>query len=273
MRRSVMYAAIAAILVAGMARALNCGDTITQSTVLNANIGPCPAGGLIIAGQNITLELNGYKISGQGNGTGVSLAVVAYDVVISGSGKIVNFFVGIEGHQASNVTIHDVTLRGNSVGIDLTQSSGHHIFATDVRNGVTGMHISETEGVTIEDNEITGQSEEGILINLGAVTISQNRIKLNGSGITGGHEMNPVIRGNFILNNDQDGIRLAGGSCVVIEDNYVNRNGGSGILVTDRDKCVIRNNTANANDVYGIGVSGGAQVTGNRALRNGTDLF
>ena len=89
--------------------------------------------------------------------------------------------------------------------------------------------------------------------------------------------MNPVIRGNFILNNDQDGIRLAGGSCVVIEDNYVNRNGGSGILVTDRDTCVIRNNTANANDVYGIGVSNGvsngAQVTGNRALRNGTDLF
>ncbi|HEV2810870.1 MAG TPA: hypothetical protein VGV93_10810, partial [Acidimicrobiales bacterium] len=57
---------------------LNCGDVITQTTTLTADVGPCPGNGIIIGADNIMLNLNGHTISGtpgpgDGNAAGIRL--------------------------------------------------------------------------------------------------------------------------------------------------------------------------------------------------------
>ena len=43
---------------------LTCGQTITVSRTLTDDLGPCPSYGLILGADNITLDLNGFTISG-----------------------------------------------------------------------------------------------------------------------------------------------------------------------------------------------------------------
>jgi hypothetical protein len=43
--------------------ALTCGQTITQSTRLANDLGPCPGDGLVIGADNITLDLGGHSIT------------------------------------------------------------------------------------------------------------------------------------------------------------------------------------------------------------------
>src|SRR5262249_34251890 len=68
-----------------------CGMTVTTDFVLDRNLGPCPAGGLTVAGNNITVDLGGHTILGHGVGYGVSIA--GSGVTIK-NGTIKNFNVG-----------------------------------------------------------------------------------------------------------------------------------------------------------------------------------
>ena len=49
---------------ASAAATIHCGSVITTSTTLNADVGPCPTNGLIIAASNITLNLGGHSVIG-----------------------------------------------------------------------------------------------------------------------------------------------------------------------------------------------------------------
>jgi hypothetical protein len=126
---------------------LDCGDIITQSTALTANIGPCPGTGLSIQSANVTLELNGYTISSQGSGTDVDVVDIAGNVVVTGSGKIGNFATGIAVRGARKASIHDITLARNTTGISLSSSGGHPLFANGIRNGsaaIAGIRLGRT---------------------------------------------------------------------------------------------------------------------------------
>src|SRR5438067_1079791 len=52
--------------------AVGCGAVITKSTVLTNDIGPCPGVGIIVAADNVVLNLNGHTVTGnpqlRGNG-------------------------------------------------------------------------------------------------------------------------------------------------------------------------------------------------------------
>ena len=45
---------------------LKCGDTITADTTLDRDLTGCPSNGIIIGADDITLDLNGHTISGDG---------------------------------------------------------------------------------------------------------------------------------------------------------------------------------------------------------------
>src|SRR5215211_5576782 len=46
-----------------------CGDTITTDTTVHRNLVDCPNNGIIIGADNVTLDLNGHTISGDGTRT------------------------------------------------------------------------------------------------------------------------------------------------------------------------------------------------------------
>ncbi len=81
-----------------------CGQTIRESTILTKNIGPCSGDGIVIKGNGITLDGDGYKILGSNNGNGVILA-----------GK-------------KNITIKNLFVIGFENGIYSQQASGNEIY-------------------------------------------------------------------------------------------------------------------------------------------------
>ena len=44
----------------------NCGDTITADTTLDGDLVDCPNHGIVIGADDITLDLNGHRIDGDG---------------------------------------------------------------------------------------------------------------------------------------------------------------------------------------------------------------
>src|SRR5919107_5165477 len=45
---------------------VECGDTITTDTTLDRDLSDCPSNGIVIGADDITLDLNGHTISGDG---------------------------------------------------------------------------------------------------------------------------------------------------------------------------------------------------------------
>jgi hypothetical protein len=43
---------------------IECGDTITHSVTLTADLGPCPGDGLIVGADGITIDLGGHTLTG-----------------------------------------------------------------------------------------------------------------------------------------------------------------------------------------------------------------
>src|SRR6058998_3064761 len=71
----VSIAAVLALAVAGVmafsgsaahAASVSCGDTITTDTTLHKDLVNCPNNGILIGADNVTLNLNGHTIDGDG---------------------------------------------------------------------------------------------------------------------------------------------------------------------------------------------------------------
>lgn len=268
-----------AVLAVLPAHAVECGDIITQDTVLTANVGPCPGDGLVVGRDGVTLDLNGHRITGTGVGAGVRLSFPNGNgpATIQGPGVIANFAAGISVPSINNVTIRYITFYANGTGVGISQSNTDLIANNVFRDGGEGIHLSQSRDVTIEENKITGNSGAGIFAQFtGLVSILDNTIDRNQVGITNGPEPGfMTIRGNTVSRNQEDGIVVT--SCSIVAENHANRNGGSGIVTRGgpgAHACPIQENTANHNSVYGIAVLGGSgyRVTDNTARHNGIDL-
>ena len=45
----------------------SCGDTITADTTLDGDLIDCPNNGIVIGADNVTLDLNGHPVAGDGS--------------------------------------------------------------------------------------------------------------------------------------------------------------------------------------------------------------
>jgi parallel beta-helix repeat protein len=200
-----------------------CGQVITQSTVLDADVGPCPANGMngiVVRADNITLDLNGHSVFGSpsvtGEGAGVYLFRTTGVTVKNGIVRHFDGGVAIEGGTANTVT--GVTARDNigvvattryADGIAILSSTNNRIIGNStIHNGpLSGIavysrndaeHPRETSGISrgnlidgnlVVDNNLprnaTLNDSDGIRIETMSVfnTISNNRV--SGSGLDG----------------------------------------------------------------------------------------
>src|ERR671937_1865087 len=67
---AIVALAAASVMVfegsAASAAAVHCGDTITTDTTLHKDLVNCPNNGIVIGADNVTLDLNGHRIDGNG---------------------------------------------------------------------------------------------------------------------------------------------------------------------------------------------------------------
>jgi parallel beta-helix repeat protein len=212
-----------------------CGDTITTDTTLYADLVDCPSNGLVIGADDITLDLNGHTIDGDGalvdpcedetcdvgvdNGAGHSkVTVVGGTVKEFGFGVLVG---GADDNRLGRLTVTDNILSGtlvfDSTHLRITRStisrngldsdfSGIAAFAMRdgviahsriAHNGDIGLYAEGIDGNRITGNRFSGNPEAGLLFDGSGNVLSGNHVIRNGDGIALAGDDN-VVRGNHI---------------------------------------------------------------------------
>jgi len=263
--------------------AVACGQTITQSTTLTADVGPCPADAIIVGADNITLNLNGFRVFGTpnaGDGAGV-LVKFRTGVTVTG-GTVHDFDGGVVILGGSNNTVSYVTARDN-IG-----ASAGHMGAAITQYG-DGILVQGSSGNRVLNNRAINNGWSGGI----TLTIGDS----DHPAIPPALVNNNLVQGNIVSGNvacrvgpfcDNDGIRVeprVGGTCLTgavicpgpgnrIIGNTVHNNGLDGISLFG----FTTNNVVSDNIVYGNGFNGavagdGIRVFGsnNQILRNSAD--
>lgn len=288
------------------AATLACGAEITEDTVLQGDLVCNATPALIIAADNVTLDLNGFTISGKGaitkGGPAILLRNVKGATVQKGTVKSFAAGVAIEGGSGNvvqNMTLIDNVGAGDSDygdGVTISDSKDNRVQGNTVaRNGpYSGISVlGASTGNEIRENIVT---DNNMLPGDPAGGRQDMGIRIEGPGANG----NRII-GNTVTGSGADGIVVLpvcddpGNGCVgskpnegnEITDNLSHRNGTSGQGSGIRLFCVanpvaatnttIKGNEADENRTHGIEVdaAGNAQpgptknvISGNAAHDN-----
>ncbi len=272
---------LAGLALTGPAQAaiLTCGQTITQDTILENDLGPCPNHGVVIGADGITLDLNGHQVSGTSGGRdGAGVYLLNRSGVTVMNGTVSAFDIGVAIDGGSGNTVRGMTARDNigglgaigGDGIAIMSSQSNSIVNNLVHNngpfsgvGLYSRRDSDHPGVrgVARDNVISGNSITGNIIgrNRSTPTDTDNDgIRVENDAVFNTFENNRVAR------NGLDGIALfADTADNIVRNNQVEGNGfyrttarrGSGIIVFTRStRNVVENNQVVNNADSGIDI-------------------
>lgn len=238
-----------------MAGHVACGQTVVVNTVLDSNVGPC-ATGIKVGADNITLDLNGFTVSGTANtGDGAGIEVAGRTGVTVRNGTVTGFDAGVAliGGSRNRVTaMRVIDDRGDFAsdfgdGIALFNSNDNVIDNNEVTNNgpYSGIGLITSNRNVLDSNRITGNNQSatntaGIRLENARFIASNDNVVTNNLVTTSGTFGIQVFAGgsrNVIRNNQShlnrlDGITVfAGGNSNVIAANLTRSNGGSGVYV------------------------------------------
>ena len=276
------------------ASVLHCGEVITANTRLTNDLVNCSDNGIVIGADNITLDLNGHVIDGDGMpvpscptnatcDTGVDNSAGHSHVTIK-DGSIRQFDVGAFVNGGAADHIHHLTVsHTGTVGILVTQTTRTVIDHNVVRDpGVVAVLLTSSAKARVASNVAAGSTGYAMfLVDDSHSRIMHNRLTFSEHGFAIGGTHN-VVRGNVVTNSlgsidvfdgsvstrvefnrlsrVGDGILVGVASGTVVAHNAVNRTGGDdrggfGILL---DGSV--GSTVNRNIIYATGPGPGIYI-------------
>lgn len=229
--------------------ALACGQTVTTSVTLTADLIACDGNGLVAGAKGITINLNGHTISGSNDNDGILDASFSSIVVRNGSIKDFNRGVMIQGGSA---TIQSLRVSSNvDAGIYTEEPAvitGNVVFEN---NGGIVVACCDSDKSTVSNNVVTANTGTGIT--------------------TGQTAQGSTISGNHVLSNTGIGIvTLTDGATV--SGNIANGNSTGFVVSSALQKSPLKATSNIANYNSGLGIKLGAGDTdggGNKASGNG----
>jgi len=255
---------------------LSCGDTVTESIVLQNDLVNCLGEGLIVGAPDIEIDLNGHTISGglilepgEEEGLFAGIRNTTHENVVIKNGTIRNFGYGVRLMAGARFNVvEDMTFDGNVIaGVELFDAddgrNGNTIRDSRFRHNGDGVALTAgTEGAVISGNTFDGNLGRAVYV----FDSQRNRIADNtmigllndplldsdGGVFLEGSPDNVVI-GNTITDVGDAGIVVdAGSHRVRIEGNTMSRTSDAGIEVSDSDKPEVTDNE--------VHLAGGAAV-------------
>jgi len=220
---------------ASAAVAIHCGSVITTSTTLQADVGPCPGNGLIIAASNITLNLAGHSVIGTFttqspnpptnivDGEGIHLDNVSGVKVTDGS--VYHFAVGVRldggsGNTISNLNVHDnigilpSDAANNGDGIALYASDHNLIDHNIVRHDGPwdGITTLSSDGSTGTDGASYNTITNNLIVDNNVAMLDDNGVPVwkqdNGVAITGPGSTHNLVAHNVIDGSSVNGVQV-----------------------------------------------------------------
>ena len=261
----LVFAVVAAFSAPGASgtskTALACGDVVLTNVVLEKSLKDCPASGLIVGADNITIDLNGRTIEGTRAEASVGVEAVGRSgITIKGGGRIRNFAVGVRLFDTGGSTVSDLRLTDTGTGI-LVAASSHaslsenQIVGDTITDSETGISLLGASPTSVVANRIAGLTGVGIFCHgpfgTPGVHIEGNKSVRNAIGIylffCGADLVN-----NEASHNSGTGI-LRTRSNGLVEQNVANDNGDAGIVADDSHGLFL-GNTTNRNGGAGLSI-------------------
>jgi parallel beta-helix repeat protein len=266
--RMLLLALVGCTLLAAPANAAHvaCGDTIAQDTTLDSDLEDCPADGLVITANDVTIDFAGHTVDGIGNGNGVYPERHVNRFLLVG-GTIAQFIFGVYSEQPRGLLDTMRILDNLYYGVQANAEG------TEVRNSLIAGNEAGSEGPSrVTGSTFVANREFGIRTGAEDAHITGNVVRRNGVGILV-EEGSGSVAGNVVTDNPDSGIswNFSGGGA--IRGNFVARN-GFGISVHSESSAdpIIEHNTVLANHSHGIRghwEGRGSVVTRNDVRRNG----
>ena len=248
--------AVIALPAAVSAASLYCGSTIKTSITLAGDLNctnQSSGNALTIGAAGVTVNLNGYKITGPGASSSTGgIADDGHNYPTIEDGTISGFTEGIDIEGATNPTkgalVRDMTITGNGTGISLSSITDSHVINNHV--------------------EVASGGPDAIADSSGTADIlSHNYVKVSatGTGFDVNGTTNEAIRRNTVVGTGEQGgtgIIDYYSSGQITTRNILN-DLGTGIFESDEDGAV--NYNTGYRDGYGIDEEGaiGIRYSGN----------
>ena len=187
--RLALVASLAALTCAGItavpsAAAVgpqpHCGSVLTHSTVLTRDLTGCPSNGLVIGADNVTLDLHGHTVDGDGTlqeacpvdqpcDVGIDNSAGHAQVTVRG-GSIGDFATGVVLVGADQNDLRQLSVaRSFFAGIVVVNSSGTRVTSsTAANNGLTtdsaGIVLFTSRDSRIQANRLSGNGDAGLVV-------------------------------------------------------------------------------------------------------------
>jgi parallel beta-helix repeat protein len=279
---SVAAVAYAALLVAPAAANVDCGDTITQDTKLKHDLRNCTGDGLVIDASDVTLDLNGHVVDGDGSGGGhgVVIAPSRQGVVVK-NGKVRQFndgvFVGQEGR--GHRLLHLRLLDNRRIGLHLEGAIENSLVRSveSAGNDDHGFSVFLSTGIVFERATASGNGGRGFeLAALDEGVVDESGARNNGDdGLFLDANSNGVLVRDFVADRNQDsGLLVSGSGHTLLRVRSVKTDGDGITLFASRYKLLDSFASNNAADgVFVIAFADEGLLRGNTANENEDDGF
>ena len=261
----ILALAVTALVVLSGAEAARqgqpqCGDSITADTTLHHDLVDCPNNGIIIDADNITLDLNGHTIDGDGTPDAAcnpqtdfcdfGVAFEARDGVTVRDGTVREFQGGILAFRTHDIQLLGISAPDNRFGDIGIARSARVLVKDSSGNGSTsregnGLGLFDSDHIRVLDSSFRGNAHVGIK-SIGSTNavikgslmarngdegflmeeagkgfeLRRNRFVDNGGGVTLGPGSENVIADNDV-SGGSDGIRVEKGHGNLIANNVV----------------------------------------------------
>ena len=201
----ILALAVAGAMGGGRAPASHvaCGDTITADTTLDNDLIDCPNNGIVIGADDITLDLNGHRIDGDGTpAVGCNPRIEFCDVGVFN-----------DGHDG--VTVRDGSVREFGVGVFVGKARHNRVLGiSSSRNTFFGAVVARSSRSVIRDGSFSHNippEGDGIgLFGSDHITIVDNSIKDNpGPGVHVADSDHNLIKGN-LFSHSSPGVLIGG---------------------------------------------------------------
>ncbi len=149
-----------------------CGTMVVSNTSLSEDIVNCPANGLEIGANGVTLDCQGHRLTGQGAGMGI--VVTDKKGVVIKNCQVEAFDRGVYFDYTYQSQVASSRFQENNIGLSLWYSRSNSLRSNTIyRNQIYGFELVATGGNTIRSNWVI-ENEMGI-----GIRASQNNVIMN----------------------------------------------------------------------------------------------
>ena len=210
----VLLAVVLALTVLGLLRLNgaeaaktqpNCGETITGDTTVDSDLVDCPNNGIVIGADDITLDLNGHRIDGDGTRA-------------AGCNPRKEFCdIGVANDRHDGVTVKGGSLRDFGIGVLIREAHDNRVLdVSSKRNEFFGFAFGDTARSLIRDSagsdNIPPEGDGMGLFGSHDVRILDNTFRNNpGPGVHVADSDHNLIKGN-LFSHSSPGVLIGGDS-------------------------------------------------------------